>query len=278
MPLPERMNNPAAARRYLDAFERRFVETREGIVYLPGETGEGVRVPRREAAAMLAGMRATLAEVDARQPLWGSDAFFLGAVLICVTLMIGAVTGRPRVAAGLVMPIVVGVVLLGPVLGNLRVWLAWRRGLEETERRLARFERMPADATRRIVPPNPVRPVFFVVATLGAAIAAGLMIASATAPRYGAVAIDRWLGPLVGWAAGLLIALSLLYKAVEAFVRPRVSEAEIALALRRRADLPLLEDEEEGLDPPPAVPARPTVRPVRAAYVPPSRYGRKPPN
>ncbi|RDE05242.1 hypothetical protein [Sphingomonas aracearum] len=233
------LKNAATIRSYLDQFERRFVQTDEGVVYLPGETGHGVRLPSGEAAAIIAGMRATMAEADARQLLWGQDAFFAAGFALCVTIMLGAVTGYQRIATAALMPIGLGIIVLGPLLGSLRVNLAWRRALKETARRMERFERLDLSATRRMVRPNAVKPVFVVAATLAVAVIAGLMFAAATAPSYGAAAIDRFAAGIVWPAAMVLIVLAFVYKAVDAHVRPRVSEAEVRIAARRQEHRPL---------------------------------------
>ena len=271
---PER--NTQAIRGYLDAFERRFVQTREGVIYLPGETGAGVKLPPPEAASIIAGMRASMIEAGERHPLWGQDAFFLAGVAICVTIMLGAITGYHRLAVALIVPICLASFVLGPFLGNIRVWLAWQRGLQEVDRRLEPYERLAVNETRRHVRPNPARAAFFVVAVLFTAIIAGLMAASATAPRYGAVAIDRFLAGVIGWAAAIVIVLALLYKAIDAFVRPRMSEAAIGLAAVDRRHLTIEDDEAawRARIAEPAAPAPVPERPLRRAY-PPVTYGRK---
>ncbi len=232
-------NRRAAVRGYLEDFERRFVQTADGVVYLPGETGQGVRVPQRDAAGIIAGMRATLEEVEARRTLRGADAFFAAGFVLCFVMIFGAISGFTRIAAGLMVPLTIAFVVLGPLLGALRIHLAWRSALAEADRRMATFERIDIADTRRIVRPNPMRAVFLVALLFCGAIIAGLMLASATSPTYVAAAIDRFLSGIIGWMIGALVLLGFAYKAIDAHVRRRVSEADIGIAadLRRRRPL-----------------------------------------
>lgn len=228
-----------AVRSYLDQFERRFVHTDEGVIYLPGETGRGVRLPPREAASLIAGMRATLAEADARTPLSGADAIFATGFVLCLVIMIGAVSGHTRIATALLLPITFGIAAMGPMLGSVRLNVAWRRGLREVERRLEGRERLETHETRRIVAPNWVKPIFLISALLCTAVVAGLMTAAALSPRYVAVEIDRFLSGIIGWMAGSLILLGFAYKAVDAHIRHRVPEADIGRAGRLDGRRPL---------------------------------------
>lgn len=238
MKLPQ-LNDEAGVRERLVRFERRFVQTPAGVIYLPGETGTGVKLPVDVAASLIAGMRATMVEVDRRQPWSGQDAIFAAVALMCVTIMIGAITGFDRIAAALMIPIALGSIVLGPLLGVIRTQLAWHRGIREAERRMEPFERLAADATRQLVKPNPFLPVFVVTATLSVAVIAGLMFASATSPTYVAAAIDRFGGNVVGIAVLAVIGLSFAFRAVDAYVRTPVSEAEVRLALHERQQRPL---------------------------------------
>lgn len=84
-----------------------------------------------------------------------------------------------------------------------------------------------------------VRPVFVVATTFVPAVIAGLMVAASTARGYGAVAMDRFLADLVWPAALVLTPLGFAHKAVDACIRPQVSEADVALASRQRQHRPL---------------------------------------
>lgn len=254
------LNNAANVRGYLADFERRFVQTRDGVVYLPGETGQGVKLPVEAAASLIAGMRATMVETDGRQPLSGQDAVFAAVVMMCLTIMVGAITGFYRTAAALLMPIVVGTIILGPLLGLIRTELAWRRGLREAESRMEQYERLAPDATRRIVRPNPFKPILIVTLTLCFAVIAGLFLATVTSPTYVAAGIDRFMGWAVGFTCIVVIVLAFAYRTLDAFVRTPVSEAEIRLAVHDRQQRPLT-----------AEPPREPVRARPAAM----RYGNK---
>lgn len=235
-----RLNNRSAVRGYFEDFERRFVQTRDDVVYLPGETGEGVRLPAREAAEIIAGMRATIEEADARQPLWGPDGFFAAGFVLCFVVMAGAISGYSRIAVGLIVPVAIAFVALGPLLGSLRVHLAWRQALAEAERRISAFERLDASETRRIVRPNPLRAPFAVAALFCGAIIAGFVLAAATSPTYVGAAIDRFLSGIIGWMVGGLVLLGFGYKAIDAAIRRRVSEADIGIASEARRRRPLV--------------------------------------
>lgn len=226
------LNNAGAIRSYLDAFERRFVRTPEGIVYLSGETGAGIKVPAEDAAAIIAGMRRTMVDADGRTPIGGMDAVLATGFVGCLILMAGAITGYMQVAAAAIIPLAIGLIVLGPLLGGVYTELAWTRGVADAEARMAAFERMETGATRRLIRPNPARGTYYVAATLAGAVLVGLVIAAATSPSYVGASIDGWLAGVLGWVVVALVLLAFAYKTIDAVVRPRMTELDVDIAER----------------------------------------------
>lgn len=238
MALPE-LNNRGVVRSYFEEFERRFVAVGDDVIYQRVEGGDGVRMPATDAAELIAGMRATLFEVDAANPLWGGQSVLVAVGAVFAVLVFGFLFDFGLSSASLVIPTLIVVLLCGPGLGHLRAEAAWRRGLAAVEARVASFERVPMATTRGDAPPNPVRPIFITVTLMFAAVAIGLMTAATGMTAYERFKLDRLISQAVWPMVAIIVGLALTSYAFDAFRRRRVSEAEIAAAMARRSDRPL---------------------------------------
>ncbi|URW75128.1 hypothetical protein M9980_11295 [Sphingomonas donggukensis] len=231
---PRGRHNRAVVRGYLAEFERRFMRTDAGVVYARPGAATGRRVPEREAASLIAGMRAALIEAD-EASVWTYGSIWPWLVATpFVLVIIGALTDYMNAAAGLVLPTWVAIVCAGPVLSFIRITFAYRRAVADAERQMEWCESVAGAQ----VPVNHVRPVFAVVALFAAAVIGGLFVASATVPDYARIGIDRLLGGLLWPLLAIVIAFGLASAYVEARMR-RVSEAEIAEARTQRGNRPL---------------------------------------
>jgi hypothetical protein len=233
MPLPE-LNNGPLVRSYLSRFERRFVAIDGGVLYVPEEGGGGVKLTERQAASVMAGMREVMVAVDGSNPFSGLRALPVAITLVLVTIMAGALFDFLETAGALWVPILLLVLLAGPLVSVARVHMAWREGLRRVDRVLARLDRVPAHVVARHVPVNPVRALFVGTAIFCGAIFVGLIIASATLPLYARLQLDRWIALIVG---PIVLGLGLLWfvtYGVDLIRRRRVPEAEIEDALQTR--------------------------------------------
>jgi hypothetical protein len=232
--------NAAATRSYLADFERRFVETADGqAIYVRGEGGPGVRLPAAEAAALVAGMRSALAEADAATPLAGMDALPAAFFAFLMSILLGTLLGYPETGFAAALPLAVAVVLLGPLLGQLRLYVAWRRALTRAERELGRFDQLGTGEVRSLVAPNRVRPIFITVTILWIAVLAGLMLAAETSPDYARIRIDRFTAWLAMPAVISVVWLALGSHVYDLITRRRLSEADIRQAMADRRRRPL---------------------------------------
>lgn len=237
MRLPS-LNNRAAVMRYFADFERRFVPAGDTVIY-QRVGGDAVRLTRELAAELIAGMRATLFEVDAANPLWGAQALFAAPAAVMLIVIFGTIAGFLAVASALIVPAIVVVLLAGPGLGHLRAAAAWRRGLAEVERRIAGAEPVDEAALRVHAPANPVRPVFMAVAVLTGAALLGLTFAGWGLPAFERTRLDRVIAQATWPVVLLVVGLGLASYAFDAIWRRRVSEAEIAAAMARNEGRPL---------------------------------------
>lgn len=228
-------NHRQLVRQYLQQFERRFVQIDGGVVYQRAEGRAGVRLTHEAAASLIAGMRATLDEVDAANPWSGGRIWPYMVAAPMILLMVGAITDFTMTAAALIVPVLLAMWLLGPSLGGMRIHIAWRRGLAEVDRNLADADAVPAED----IPGNPLRAPFFVVMLLAVAVIAGLFFASVTAPDYARAKIDALLGQIIMPLVLVVVGLGWATAFVEARSRRRVSEAAIRDARLRRGNWPL---------------------------------------
>lgn len=234
MAKPE-LKNAAGVRGYMLRFERRFVQSGDGVVFVRGD-GTGAVFERERAAALIAAMRATLYEADAESTLSAQDAGPVAVAAALFAVLAGAVTGYVGAGFALALPVAAAVLLLGPGLSAFRLDGAWRRGLAAVEAQAARAERIDAVELRRHVPTNPLRAISTVAAVASVAAAIGLIVAAASLPNHARVDLDRWLGRAIAPVMLVLVGLIFAGRLSDLMFRRAVSEAEIdeAAAARRR--------------------------------------------
>lgn len=225
----------AAVRGYQDRFERRFVATGEEVLYLRADR-TGARMGRERAAALIAAMRATLAEADGAALISAEDA---GAVAIAAALgavLLGAITDYLAAGMAMAVPAAAAVLLLGPGISAFRLRLAFERGLAAAEGAAACCEPVPPDELRRHAPLNVLRGVATVALVVTLAVLFGLVVGASTLPGTARVELDRLLWRALPPVVLVLVGLAFAGRLADLLFRRPVSEAEIeeAAAARRR--------------------------------------------
>lgn len=224
-----------AGRRYIGRFERRFVVRGDEAVFERSD-GTGARLGRDKAAALIAAMRATIGEADARAAIGPMDALFAAAAVALLAVLAGAVTGYVAVGCAVAAPAAALVLLLGPGLHAVRLAVAWRRGLRAAEAQVGRDVPLSRRELRRAVPANPLRNV---AAAAGLVIlAAGVLTVMAgwSLPNYARLELQRLLGRAAPVALLTVGALFFAARVADMLSRRGPSDAEIeeAAAARRR--------------------------------------------
>lgn len=229
------LKNAGGVRRLLRRFERRFVQTPDGVVFVRGD-GTGALFERERAAALIAAMRATLYEADGEATVSTPDAVPVAIAAALFAVLAGAVTGYVGAGFALALPVAAAVILLGPGLSAFRLDLAWKRGLAAAEAQAAKAERIDAVELRRHVPTNPLRAVSGAATLLCVAVVAGLIVAAASLPNHARFDLDRWFGGWIVPVALVLIGLCFAGRLADLMFRGALSEVEIdeAMELRRR--------------------------------------------